>query len=297
MKKAATLENYRVPRGALLGIHNAKTVKGEALGFLTAILYLAPHTLAHTKSVCPASTPDCRADCLFSSGRGALPTTRDARTRRTLLYWNDRAQFMAKLSAEIHGYTVLAAEHGLKLAVRLNGTSDILWERVPAPCGVQRSKNNVLEQYPQVSFYDYTKHKPSARRVLPPNYRLTFSAQRETMRDAMAALASGWNVSAVVDDETHAALMAENHPALVDGTVHDLRFIEGPQTIALLKPKGSLRKKTPHTSGMILTALEIIRLADWGAQSWESTNAQTSTRANNAPRSKAAPIGGAHYAG
>ena len=38
---------------------NEKTPKGEAAGYLTAVVYLAPATIAGPKSVCPHSTPAC----------------------------------------------------------------------------------------------------------------------------------------------------------------------------------------------------------------------------------------------
>ena len=41
-----------------LTIDNAKTIKGESEGYLTGILYLAPHTLAGGPNVCPHATAE-----------------------------------------------------------------------------------------------------------------------------------------------------------------------------------------------------------------------------------------------
>jgi hypothetical protein len=266
-----TLTGFRTRRGDLLGVHNAKTIKGESLGVLTAIMYLAPHELSGW-NVCPMASADCVRDCLFTSGRGAMQKIKDARLARTRRFFEARGAFMHQLSTEISVLEAVAERHKMRLAVRLNGTSDILWERTPAPSAIQRAKNNLMDQFPRVQFYDYTKHTPAKRRLLPANYALTFSAQHETHTTALEALASGWNIAAVVMPETHAALMALGDKARVrfhDASAHDVRFLDPAYSVGLLLPKGSLRKQTPQTSGMILTecaALELGRAAHNAAQ-------------------------------
>lgn len=244
-----TLTGYRTRRGDLLGVHNAKTIKGESLGVLTAIMYLAPHDLSGW-NVCAASSADCRRDCLYSSGRGAMGKIQAARIARTKRLYTERPLFIRQLENEIEGLAIVAARHDMRLAVRLNGTSDILWERL-AP--------QLFARFPDVSFYDYTKHTSTKRRALPSNYALTFSAQRDTLGDAMRALAVGWNVAAVVDQETHAALV--NAPGFHDASAHDVRFLDPALSVGLLIAKGSLRKHTAQSSAMILHAVEAQALA------------------------------------
>jgi hypothetical protein len=48
----------------LLTIQNAKTRKGEKLGILTGILYLAPANESGVMNTCASSTPECRHACL-----------------------------------------------------------------------------------------------------------------------------------------------------------------------------------------------------------------------------------------
>jgi len=266
-----TLTGYRTRRGDLLGVHNAKTIKGESLGVLTAIMYLAPHELSGW-NVCAASSADCRRDCLFTSGRGAMQRTKDARIARTRRFFQERDLFMAQLVNEIEGLRIVAKRHAMRLAVRLNGTSDIVWERIPCAVTAARA-TSIINELPLVQFYDYTKHTPAKRAAhLPANYALTFSAQHETHTTALEALASGWNVAAVVMPETHAALMALGDKARVrfhDASAHDVRFLDPAYSVGLLLPKGSLRKHTPQSSGMILTegaALELGRAAYNAAQ-------------------------------
>lgn len=244
-----TLTGFRTRRGDLLGVHNAKTIKGESLGVLTAIMYLAPAELSGW-NVCAMSTPACRADCLYYSGRGAMRRTQAARERRTARLFQERGLFIRQLENEIEALEIVAQRHAMRLAVRLNGTSDIIWERI-AP--------HVFNRFPAVAFYDYTKHTPAKRAKRPANYALTFSAQRDTLGDAMRALSLGWNVAAVVEPETHAALI--ERPGFHDASAHDVRFLDPAYSVGLLLPKGSLRKQTAQTSSMILHASEARALA------------------------------------
>jgi len=55
---------------SLLTIENAKTVKGESLGYLTGILYLAPSTESVQYgggNLCPMASAGCINGCLFKS--------------------------------------------------------------------------------------------------------------------------------------------------------------------------------------------------------------------------------------
>lgn len=109
----------------LLSPFNDKSPKGEAHGFLTAMLYLAPAEVAGGKTVCPHSTEACRAGCLFTAGRGKTPRVESARIRRTQWYHRDREGFMRALDGDLELLQTIADHAGLRLAIRLNGTSDI----------------------------------------------------------------------------------------------------------------------------------------------------------------------------
>ena len=270
------LENIRLPKGHLIGIQNAKTQAGEALGFLTGVMYLAPHALSGF-NVCASSSPDCRRDCLYSSGRGKLPTTKDARLTRTRLYFEAREAFMQKLIYEIAALMALAFANGLRLAIRLNGTSDILWERVTAAHTAARH-TSIMQEFPLVQFYDYTKHEK--RRAIPGNYHLTFSAQSHTLEKAFAFIAEGRAVCAVVSEATHARLLegatrSQSNMRFHDAASHDARFLDPPNSVGLLVPKGTLRRETPQTSTLILSEQAAIEL---GARAFRAHNATRVSR-------------------
>jgi hypothetical protein len=210
----------------LLTTQNAKTIKGESLGYLTGILYLAPHKIADGKTnLCPASTAGCRAACLYSAGRGAFKSIQASRIKKTKWLLRDRTGFISQLIVDIQALKRKAAREGLKPAVRLNGTSDIAWEQL-APW--------LFSMFSDVQFYDYTKRKD--RTNLPPNYYLTQSASELD------------DISSILKQERNVAVVFDKLPDHLDGVIvingmdHDLRFIDQRGVIVGLEPKGRARK-------------------------------------------------------
>lgn len=207
---------------------NAKTPKGEVVGdYLTAILYLAPHTLAGGPTVCPYSTESCRTMCLAGSGMSGLPAQMAAKHARTALWHEHPDRVIELIRKDIDTLRQLADLEEMTPVVRLNGTSDILWEEF-----------DVIQAHPDLQFYDYTKI-PLHHRRPPQNYHLTFSADRNNLALAHDYLEAGHSVAAVVPEEMKAEIMAEPQPwRVIDGDIHDLRFFDAPGTLVLLKPKG-----------------------------------------------------------
>ena len=137
----------------LLGINtNYKTIKNEKVGVLTGIIYMAPYNLSG-KNVCPNASAGCAAACLNTAGRGAMNVVQRARLKKTFRFWNNRNKFLMDLATEIGRLKRRAAAKGLKAAVRLNGTSDLPYERYKVP----GTDKNIMELFPDVQFYDYTK--------------------------------------------------------------------------------------------------------------------------------------------
>ena len=103
---------------------NAKTVKGQGRGYMTAILYLAPADESGYE-VCPMASKGCRKACLNKAGMGAFSNVQAARIAKTRWYFEDRAAFMTQLVTEIGAFIRKAIKLGLIPVVRLNGTSDM----------------------------------------------------------------------------------------------------------------------------------------------------------------------------
>ena len=111
------------------------------------------------------SSKPCWMYCLDESGRGVFDNVQEARQKRAALFLKDRPAYKAKLVKEIKALERKAKRENKRAAVRLNGTSDLRWERIfPELFGM----------FPDVQFYDYTK---VPERVTPDNYHLTFSLQ------------------------------------------------------------------------------------------------------------------------
>ena len=220
---------------------NAKTVKGQGRGYMTAILYLAPADESGYE-VCPMASAGCRKACLNKAGMGAFSTVQAARIAKTRLYFEDRAAFMAQLVSEVRAFIRKAIKLGLIPVVRLNGTSDIPWERVPV-----EGRANIMELFPSVQFYDYTKRHN--RRNLPVNYHLTFSLAEDNDSRAGAAATNGANIAVVFrTDKFPTTFMGM---PVVDGDADDLRFLDGRGVVVGLKAKGPAKK---DTSGFVRDA-------------------------------------------
>ncbi len=212
---------------------DAKTVKGEKMGFLTGIIYMAPSDQSGIINVCPHASAGCRAACLFSAGRGRFQNVITARTNRTKFFAEDRAGFLARLKGEIGLLLAMAAMENLTPAIRLNGTSDLAYENF-----------GIMQEFPTVQFYDYTKDKARFRRYmageLPANYHLTFS-RSETNGDVAADfIKQGGNVAVVfAGKELPATYLGA---PVVNGDESDLRFKDARGVVVGLLAKGRAKK-------------------------------------------------------
>lgn len=250
-------------RGAFryITVLNEKTPKGEARGYLQAIVYLAPHTLGGGKNLCPHSTAACRAGCLYTAGRGRTPRVEQARLRRTALYLNDREAFMDELIGELVQVQAAADKHGMHLAIRLNGTSDILWEREMV------DGRTLFDLFPRARWFDYTR-TPAVHRRVPEAWHLTFSLADDPISYAIDHLLARRNVAAVVPEHEKACApewfaLGAATVHVVDGETDDLRFLDPSPALVLLKPKGRLlqgRSPMVH-EGLILKLIKAAKEA------------------------------------
>ena len=238
----------------LLSTANPKIQKGSKLGYLSFILHLAPADLGG-KEVCPKRTPGCSAACLNTAGRGGMfrrgestNVIQQARIRKTRYFWNNRGDFMQDLVNDIVAAQRQAARVGLTPVVRLNGTSDLAWEKYPVG-----GRANIFELFPDIQFYDYTKVLGRKVQHLP-NYHLTFSAADGNDQDVAKAVAQGMNVATVFDQlpETWMGRPVFN----ADET--DLRFLDPKGVICGLKAKGRAKK---DTSGFVRRMIPIAAAA------------------------------------
>jgi hypothetical protein len=221
---------------------DSKTVKGRKLKVMTAILYLAPANRVEGLNLCPfALHADCLRDCLYSAGRaGIFKAIPEARIRKTEWFRDDLESFMSQIVADIESARIRARKARMKLAIRLNGTSDILWETIPVTRN-GKTYPNVMTAFPRIQFYDYTKVVARLERPLPANYDLTFSfSGTDAFRPfADRAIAAGARMSVVFVGAFPETFMGM---PVVSGDDTDVRFYDPAGVIVALKAKGSARK-------------------------------------------------------
>lgn len=111
---------------------NPKTNKSLAYGYLNYILHLSPYTESG-RNLCPMASVGCSHACLHTAGNSLhLKNKIKARLIRSLIFNQERDWFISKLQKEIKKAQIKAIKLNLKLALRLNGTSDIQWEKIEA---------------------------------------------------------------------------------------------------------------------------------------------------------------------
>jgi hypothetical protein len=254
----------------LLSTGNPKVLKGIKQGYNTYILHLAPADLSG-KEVCPKRTVGCSNACLNLAGRGGMfkkgettNTIQQARIRKTKMFFEDRNAFMSLLVKDILLALKQSERLGLIPVFRLNGTSDLSWEKYGVQVG-NIHYVNIFEAFPHVQFYDYTK--VLGRKVVGiNNYDLTFSAADGNDLDVLMAKQQGYNI-AVVFDLKKTQEMPEtyyNRPVF-NGDDSDLRFLDPKGVVVGLYAKGKAKKdttgfvKSPYFSSLTVEKLSQLR--------------------------------------
>jgi hypothetical protein len=219
----------------LLTFNNAKTIKGQKKKFVTAILYMSPFT-QNSKGVnlCPMASNGCASACLFESGFGGIYTNvKQGRIEKTEFYLSNRIAFLDKLVVEISKLEKKFKDSEFTLAIRLNGTTDISYEKQ-----ITSNGKTIFDTFKNIQFYDYTKNYTRFKKVLPSNYHLTFSRSEINQEIAMDLLSKGNNVAMVFDKLPETYLGYK----VVNGDENDLRFLDEKNVIVGLKYKKNTGK-------------------------------------------------------
>ena len=210
---------------------NPKVVKNTIVGqVVTYSISLLQGNLSGYEVCGAALNSPCRALCLGYSGRAkssilafgedASPVVR-ARGRKTRLFYEDRDTFMNLLRYELEDAMRYADKHNMPFSVRLNCMSDIS----PLAFHYKGDAENILQMYPAVQFYDYSKN--FARMSLMqeyPNYDITFSYDGVNWDKCVDALEHGHNVAVVF--ESPVMPTAWRGYQVVSGIDSDLRYMD-----------------------------------------------------------------------
>lgn len=213
---------------------SSKMAKGLKYNESTYIIYLAPAKLSGYE-VCPMRTDECTAACLNESGRNKIDIHKNqinqARIKKTKLFFEDREFFMGWLIYEIGKEKEKAERSGLRFSVRLNGTSDL------DPTTFKLDNKNILEWFPDVSFYDYTKVSKRFRLLEKySNYDLTYSFSGYNMIDCVNLLREGKGRVAMVFEGKKLPTKWSGYD-VIDGDAYDMRYLDEENVIVGLKFK------------------------------------------------------------
>ena len=229
----------------LLSTGNPKILKGLKSGYNTYILHLAPADLSGYNT-CPKATAGCKSACLNTAGRGGMfkkgETTnaiQKARIRKTKMFYEQRQDFMLALKKDIELAIKQSKKLGLIPVIRLNGTSDLSWEKYDMIPG-----QNVFECFPDIQFYDYTKILGRKVKGIA-NYNLTFSAADGNDADVYSAISQGYNIATVFGIKKTLP-MPETYMGrpVFNGDESDLRFLDPKGVVVGLYAKGKAKKDT-----------------------------------------------------
>lgn len=221
----------------ILSTSNSKLEKGELSGYRTSHIRLAPGDKSGYE-VCQNRTKDCLKYCVSESGNGNFPNVKKAAITRTVMLFEEREYFMAQLDHELNGQLLKDKRDGFKTACRPNAFSDVKWEEIRDANGL-----NLFERFPQITFYDYTKHLFRDRTEYE-NYTLTFSFNGFNHNRCLQYLRMGRNVAVPYQDKFMPEMFLGFETC--DGDVNDLRFLDPSPRAVMLSAKGKLQgKDTP----------------------------------------------------
>lgn len=231
----------------LLTTRNFKTLKGSKLGYTTYILYMSPFT-QNSKGInlCPRASAGCAKACLFTSGFGGMyEKVKNGRINKSEWFLANRVEFLEQLDKEI---TQIEKRHAANLkfvSIRLNGTTDIRYEKFKI-----RDGKNIFELHPDVQFYDYTKIHERFNVELPANYQLTFSRSETNEATALKLLSKGVNVAMVFKT------LPKKYEGfkVINGDENDLRFLDPKGVVVGLKYKYSTGKGGEHVNADAFTS-------------------------------------------
>ena len=261
------MPNYSLLSQGSTKINKSNTIQDE---YFSRILYLAPDDLADGKrTVCPyAKIAKCNEACLNTAGLGGVYSSiQKARIRKTLMFLNDRTEFMKLLIKDIGKFLKECEDLGKKPALRLNGTSDIQWENIYIGNMEQYSIDttnlevfdkkqlnldcqNIFELFPQIQFYDYTKI-PTRKVSHIANYHLTWSYSQANDKYASLFDKVPYNKAVVFFDALPSMFKGLK---VINGDKHDMRFLDKTNSVVGLLAKGKAKQ---DDTGFVIKALQV----------------------------------------
>ena len=223
------------PQKKLLGSSTYKMQKSGKFKYLSEILHLAPSNIGGV-NICANASPVCIDLCLNTSGRGQMNVVQKSRLNKKYYFLADRQKFLKHLDREIKLSYERAKRKKLKYTVRLNGTSDLPFERYKLENGL-----NLMENNPDVQFIDYTKisNRLDKKNKIPKNYSLTYSQAENNLNNVKKILKTKYNIATVFRNKLPKKWLGRK---VIDGDVSDLRHLDPKKVVVGLRAKGKAIK-------------------------------------------------------
>ena len=237
--------------------NGAKHQKAEKYKELVYTIYLAPANLSGYE-VCAGRTAECTALCLNESGHNRMDMKtnmiNNSRIRKTQMFFENHEFFVRWVIRDIQAGITRAKKQGYRFSVRLNNTSDIS----PELFWIKENgiKKNILELFPEIQFYDYTKVMGRLRLMNKyDNYDLTYSYNGSNMETCLQLLKSGIKVAMVFEK------VPEEFEGfkVVDGDLYDMRYKDEPGVIIGLKYK-KVRNKPDENNTFVIRKHELVTI-------------------------------------
>ena len=226
--------------------HSSKHAKAYNYNEMVYTIYLSPANRSGFE-VCPGRSKECTELCLNESGHnrmdgairkdGSTNKINKSRIKKTQMFFTDHDHFVNWVIHEINAGITRAKRLGFRFSVRLNNTSDISPEMFATK--IDGVKMNLLQIFPEVQFYDYTKVAGRVELMKKyPNYDVTYSFDGYNLETCLGMLANGVRVAMVFQKVPESYL---GYP-VINGDKYDMRYLDPKDCIVGLKFK-KVRKK------------------------------------------------------
>ena len=221
---------------------NSKLDKGNKYDFLNLGIQFAPSYISGFNT-CSNASIECGMKCINFTGLGSkhmlnknnIHMVLKARLIRTIIYFEYKEQFKKRVIKEINLYRNKVKklnnsninDKKIKICIRLNVFSDIKWEK---------TFKEIFNIFNDLQFYDYTKVLNRNIKHLN-NYHLTIS-RNEINKDVIKDIPNNKAYVFNVKRNDKLPLTYENKK-VIDGDLHDLRFLDNKNVIVGLRYKGN----------------------------------------------------------
>tara|TARA_R100001440_G_scaffold7997_1_gene15483 strand:- start:96 stop:956 length:861 start_codon:yes stop_codon:yes gene_type:complete len=254
-------ETFKLNYNTILS-ENPKTKKSSIKTF---ILHLSPSDSSGVINICKSAF-NCKKLCLHHSGNPLHYSSKiKSRINKTIAFDYSQNDFMSLLVLSIiRNYR---KNNSLETAIRLNGTSDILFENIQIYIPVSLSDfiynkfsfninsgyySNIFEIFKHeknIIFYDYTKEKREFKTLLNDfNYHLTFSFDGANnivnINRCYEAMQEEVNIASCINikksqevPNTFYSEIFNKEFNIINGDNDDMRFLDAKNKLILLRFK------------------------------------------------------------